>query len=79
MKIKTLAEILAESGADSASSVDSKPKKLSKDSHTKESKKNQRNLVNGLSVQVKMIQSRMLLLLIQRSLKTPLLNQKKEL
>nr|WP_261869019.1 hypothetical protein [Psychrobacter sp. JCM 18901] len=39
MKIKTLAEILAESGADSASSVDSKPKKLSKDSHTKESKK----------------------------------------
>ena len=39
MKIKTLAEILAESGADSASSVDSKSKKPSKNSHTKESKK----------------------------------------
>jgi len=39
MKIKTLAEILAESGADSASSVDSKLKKPSKNSHTKESKK----------------------------------------
>ncbi|GAF52599.1 LOW QUALITY PROTEIN: regulatory protein RecX [Psychrobacter sp. JCM 18900] len=42
MKIKTLAEILAESGADSASSVDSKPKKLSKNSHTKEHKKREK-------------------------------------
>ncbi|MGB6826133.1 regulatory protein RecX [Psychrobacter sp.] len=42
MKIKTLAEILAESGADSASSIDSKPKKLSKNSHTKEPKKREK-------------------------------------
>ncbi|MGO2385892.1 MAG: regulatory protein RecX [Psychrobacter sp.] len=39
MKIKTLAEILAESGADSASSIDSKPKKPSKNSRTNEFKK----------------------------------------
>ncbi|MGP9544241.1 regulatory protein RecX [Psychrobacter sp. AOP7-B1-25] len=39
MKIKTLAEILAESGADSASSIDSKPKKLSKNARTNEFKK----------------------------------------
>ncbi len=39
MKIKTLAEILAESAPDSASFVDSKPKKSSKNSYTKESKK----------------------------------------
>ncbi|MDN3441473.1 regulatory protein RecX [Psychrobacter sp. APC 3279] len=43
MKIKTLAEILAESGADSASSVDSKQKKLSKNSHTKKSKKREKS------------------------------------
>ncbi len=43
MKIKTLAEILAESGSDSASSVDSKPKKPSKDSHTKEPKKREKS------------------------------------
>ena len=43
MKIKTLAEILAESGADSASSIDSKPKKPSKNSHTKESKKREKS------------------------------------
>jgi len=43
MKIKTLAEILAESGADSASSVDSKPKKPSKNSYTKEPKKREKS------------------------------------
>ena len=43
MKIKTLAEILAESGADSASSVDNKPKKSSNNSHTKESKKREKS------------------------------------
>tara|TARA_R110001606_G_scaffold234823_1_gene382614 strand:- start:270 stop:1361 length:1092 start_codon:yes stop_codon:yes gene_type:complete len=42
MKIKTLAEILAESAPDSASSVDRKSKKLSKDSHTKEPKKREK-------------------------------------
>ena len=43
MKIKTLAEILAESAPDSASSVDRKSKKLSKDSHTKEPKKREKS------------------------------------
>ena len=43
MKIKTLAEILGESGADSPSSVDSKPKKPSKDSYTKEPKKREKS------------------------------------
>jgi len=43
MKIKTLAEILAESGADSASSVDSKSKKPFKTSQTKESKKREKS------------------------------------
>ena len=42
MKIKTLAEILAESAPDSASSVDRKSKKLPKNSHTKESKKSEK-------------------------------------
>jgi len=43
MKIKTLAEILAESAPDSASSVDSKPKKPFKNSHTKEPKKREKS------------------------------------